>query len=335
MASSLSGSMGRKPEEGVKDKKPLFELVSDWKDLAEGDPITGSEFDAKKEEMVKKSESTSETESTGTSEAEGKKESVAKNSVEKFILISLRSLAESSRGDAELTQKLLQLIISEAHNCKVCYLNYYTLSILTFQSPYVLHALFESFSFVDAKENIPLICQAISSVFNSLKTITPFMFKLVLNDSCGKRFFVDSSEGAPIYYGIMMAFGDFVVPTEELYEKAELVTLKRSYVNTATLEKKIDPECAVFQELIPTTLNLISQRCQEEPTKGIIRTSAFLVNNTDIRSVILKKLDTWLQAIAVSLIFCFSIQVHSNGVLASKMCSGNYSVSLCEYSYIE
>jgi len=284
LASSLAGSMGRKPEEGIKDKKPLFELPSAWRELAEGDTITGSEFDAKKEEIIKKAESTAEPESAGTSEGEDKKESVAKNSVEKFVLIALRSLAESSRGDAELTQKLLQFIISEAKNCK---------------SPYILHGLFESFSFIDAKENIPIICQAISAIFNSITTITPFMFELVLNDSCGKRFFVDSSEAAPIYYGIMMGFGDFVVPTEELYEKAELITLKRTFVNTSTLERKVNPSSAAFSELIPTTLNMICQRCQEEPTKGIIRTAAFLVNNPDIKSVILKKLDTWLQAIAL------------------------------------
>ncbi|KAE9552479.1 hypothetical protein FO519_004292, partial [Halicephalobus sp. NKZ332] len=129
--------------------------------------------------------------------------------------------------------------------------------------------------------------------------ITPFMFKLVLNDSCGKRFWVDSPEAAPTYYGIMTAFGDFVVPAEKLYEKAELITLKRSYIDITTLEKKIDPGCTVFQELIPSTLSLICQRCQEEPTKGIIRTVAFLVNNSDIKAVILKKLDTWLQAIAL------------------------------------
>ena len=132
LASSLAGSMGRKPEEGIKDKKPLFELPSAWRELAEGDTITGSEFDAKKEEIIKKAESTAEPESAGTSEGEDKKESVAKNSVEKFVLIALRSLAESSRGDAELTQKLLQFIISEAKNCKVCFLDLYISNLYPF-----------------------------------------------------------------------------------------------------------------------------------------------------------------------------------------------------------
>ncbi|KAE9546096.1 hypothetical protein FO519_010692, partial [Halicephalobus sp. NKZ332] len=98
--SSLSGpSMGRKPEEGIKDKKPLFELTSDWRDLAGSESITGSDFDAKKEEFVKKSEVNPDPSGSesGTSEADGKGDVAKNNGIEKFILISLRSLADSSR----------------------------------------------------------------------------------------------------------------------------------------------------------------------------------------------------------------------------------------------
>uniref|UniRef100_A0AC34R2R3 Uncharacterized protein n=1 Tax=Panagrolaimus sp. JU765 TaxID=591449 RepID=A0AC34R2R3_9BILA len=240
----------RKPEEIAKDKKPLFELISDWKDLAGTDIVNNSTINLF-------------------------------GGGEKSVLIVIRNLTDASRGDAELLQKLVQYITEDPSKCT---------------SPYILHGLFDLFCFLDTKEQNLQVCQAITSIFRSIKSITPFMFKLILNDSCGKRFWVDFPDAAPIYYGMMNALSEFKLPPEDLYDKAELVTLKRTFVEVSDFDKKVDSTDVA--DLIAETLKLILQKCVEEPTKGLIRTASFLVNNAEIRKTVLKKLDAWLQAIA-------------------------------------
>jgi hypothetical protein len=48
-----------------------------------------------------------------------------------------------------------------------------------------------------------------------------------MNDSCGRRLWVDHSDSTRLYYPIVSAFGSFTMPSIDMYQETEIPRAKK------------------------------------------------------------------------------------------------------------
>uniref|UniRef100_A0AC34FBA0 Uncharacterized protein n=1 Tax=Panagrolaimus sp. ES5 TaxID=591445 RepID=A0AC34FBA0_9BILA len=256
----------RKGEEGIpKEKKELkliFDINSDWKNGVE--TLQGfTDFD----ELAR----------SAISASCFSEKSVM---IEGFVLAVIKAYIESDKSDSDVIQKLATFINEQKVYCKL---------------NNIIQALFELLPTIEAKESIPAIASAISNIIISLEKFPNLLFKLVMNDSCGRRLWVDQTDSAQPYYSIVSAFGSFTVPSADLYQQAEIPWGKKVEYDKDSYPCKFDLSDESLKQSINEAVTKVSQRCAEETSKSLIRTLLFMLRNKQIQRAAIKKLDTWLQ----------------------------------------
>uniref|UniRef100_A0A7E4URZ4 DUF3677 domain-containing protein n=1 Tax=Panagrellus redivivus TaxID=6233 RepID=A0A7E4URZ4_PANRE len=254
---------------GTKEKKdirPIFELRSNWRTGIE--PIPSKEaFTGQKAKM---------------DELEGAEKELQ---AREMVLGAVKTVLETEKTGPS-TVGLVEAVVE-----------FVPTAIQLLFSDSILQALFELINSLEQKEAVPSVASVISTLVSAWPSETPstMLLKLVVNDSCGKRHWSDHSEALQIYYSVISAFGGFTIPSSDVYTQADVQWAKKTPYDEASHPAKFDTENSLVTDVVQDAVETICQRANEDASKNLLRTMAFMMREPNVRLKAAKKMDTWLQ----------------------------------------